>query len=92
MQSAACGPSLPHLPRYPIHGALTDKNGSSWPAWAQPLPCLRSDPSGLRRVETFWNSFSHGHTTAVLQSVPAFPLTSASVGPRSSSKVRSEPR
>ena len=62
------------------------------PARAQPLPCLRSDPSGLRRVEAFWNSFSRGHTTAVLQSVPVFPLASASVGPRSFGKVRSEPR
>jgi hypothetical protein len=70
----------------------TDENSRSWPAWAQPLPCLRSDPSGLRRVETFWNSFSRGLTTAGLQSVPAFLLASASVGPRSSGKVRSEPR
>ena len=88
-----------HLLRHPIHGALAVKSPvtegqeqSVRPAWAQPLPCLWSDPSGLQRVETFWNSFSRGHTTAVLQSVPAFPLTSASVGPRSFGKVRSEPR
>src|SRR5438105_15313790 len=53
---------------------------------------FRSDPSGLRRAEAFWNSFSRGFPTAELQSVPAFPLAEASVGPRSFGKVRSEPR
>ena len=43
-------------------------------------------------VETFWNSFSRGLVITLLQSVPAFPLAETSLGPRSSGKVRSEPR
>jgi hypothetical protein len=38
-------------------------------------------------VEASWNSFSRGYTTAVLQSIPAFPLAETSVGPRSFGQV-----
>jgi hypothetical protein len=51
------------------------------------LPTSQNDPSGLGRVETFWNSFSCDRSIAVLQSVPAFLLSQASVGPRSSGEV-----
>jgi len=51
------------------------------------LPTSRNDPSGLGRVETFWNSVSCDRSIAVLQSVPAFLLSQASVGPRSSGEV-----
>ena len=51
----------------------------------------RSDPSGLCRAETFWNSFGSDLSIAVPQSVPAFLPTRGSVGPRSSGEVRSEP-
>ena len=37
------------------------------------LPTSQNDPSGLGRVEAFWNSFSCDPSIAVLQSVPAFP-------------------
>jgi len=50
-------------------------------------PTSRNDPSGLGRVEAFWNSFSRDPSIAVLQSVPAFLLRQASVGPRSSGEV-----
>jgi hypothetical protein len=51
------------------------------------LPTSQNDPSGLGRVEAFWNSFSCDLSIAVLQSVPAFPLSQTSVGPRSSGEV-----
>jgi len=51
------------------------------------LPTSRNDPSGLSWAETFWNSFGCDHSIAVLQSVPAFLLNQASVGPRSSGEV-----
>ena len=51
------------------------------------LPTSQNDPSGLGRAEAFWNSFSRDHSIAVLQSVPAFLLSQASVGPRSSGEV-----
>jgi hypothetical protein len=35
-------------------------------------PTSRSDPSGLCLAETIWNSRSHGLTTVVPWSVPAF--------------------
>jgi hypothetical protein len=47
----------------------------------------RNDPHGIGRAEALWNSFSCDHSIAVLQSVPAFPLSQASVGPRSSGEV-----
>jgi hypothetical protein len=50
-------------------------------------PTSQNDPSGLGRVETFWNSFSCDRSIAALQSVPAFLLSEASVGPRSSGEV-----
>ena len=56
-------------------------------AMPPPLPTSQNDPSGLGRVEAFWNSFSCDLAIAVLQSVPAFPLSQASVGPRSSGEV-----
>ena len=55
-----------------------------------PLPSerpFRSSASG-----SLLEFLQRGHTTAMLQSVPAFLLTSASVGPRFSGKARSEPR
>jgi hypothetical protein len=58
-----------------------------------PLACHRrlltsqNGPSGLGRTEAFWNSFSCDPSIAVLQSVPAFLLSRASVGPRSSGEV-----
>ena len=52
-----------------------------------PLPTSQNDPSGLGRVETFWNSFSCDRSITELQSVPAFLLSQASVGPRSSGEV-----
>jgi hypothetical protein len=59
------------------------------------MPPLRStsqnDPSGLGRVETFWNSFSCDLAIAVLQSVPAFLRSQSSVGPRSSGEVARQP-
>jgi len=51
------------------------------------LPTSQNDPSGLGRAEAFWNSFSCDPSIAVLQSVPAFLLNQASVGPRSSGEV-----
>jgi hypothetical protein len=51
------------------------------------LPTSENDPSGLGRVEAFWNSFSGNHSIAELQSVPAFHLSQAPVGPRSSDQV-----
>jgi hypothetical protein len=51
------------------------------------LPTSQNDPSGLGRTEAFWNSFSCDPSIAVLQSVPAFLLSQASVGPRSSGEV-----
>ena len=51
------------------------------------LPTSQNDPSGLGRVEAFWNSFSCDLEIAELQSVPAFLLSQASVGPRSSGEV-----
>jgi hypothetical protein len=51
------------------------------------LPTSQNDPSGLGRVEAFWNSFSCDHSIAALQSVPAFLLSQASVGPRSSGEI-----
>ena len=36
------------------------------------LPTSQNDPSGLGRVEAFWNSFSCDPSIAELQSVPAF--------------------
>jgi len=38
-----------------------------------PLPTSQNDPSGLGRVEAFWNSFSCDSLIAALHSVPAFP-------------------
>jgi hypothetical protein len=51
------------------------------------LPTSRNDPRGLGRVEAFWNSLSCDLSIAALQSVPAFLLGQASVGPRSSGEV-----
>jgi hypothetical protein len=51
------------------------------------LPTSQNDPSGLGRVEAFWNSFSCDRSIAVLQSVPAFLLSQTSVGPRSSGEI-----
>ena len=51
------------------------------------LPTSQNGPSGLGRAETFWNSFSCDPSIAMLQSVPAFLLSQASVGPRSSGEV-----
>ena len=51
------------------------------------LSTSQNDPSGLGRAEAFWNSFSCDPLIAVLQSVPAFLLSQASVGPRSSGEV-----
>lgn len=50
-------------------------------------PTSQNGPSGLARAEAFWNSLSCDHSIAVLQSVPAFLLSQASVGPRSSDEV-----
>jgi len=51
------------------------------------LPTSQNDPFGLGRVEAFWNSFSCDRSIAALPSVPAFLLSQASVGPRSSGEV-----
>ena len=51
------------------------------------FPASQNDPSGLGRVETFWNSFSCERAIAALQSVLAFLLRQTSMGPRFSGKV-----
>ena len=51
------------------------------------LPTSQNGPSGLGRVEAFWNSFRCDHSIAELQSVPAFLLSQASMDPRSSVEV-----
>jgi hypothetical protein len=51
------------------------------------LPASRNGTHGLGRAEAFWNSFSCDPSIAVLQSVPAFLLSQASVGPRSCGEV-----
>ena len=54
---------------------------------AAAAPYLPERPFRACRVEAFWNSFSCDPSIAVLQSVPAFLLSQASVGPRSSGEV-----
>jgi len=54
---------------------------------AAAAPHLPERPFRACRVEAFWNSFSCDPSIAVLQSVPAFLLSQASVGPRSSGEV-----
>ncbi|MCD6057750.1 MAG: hypothetical protein K0Q89_1280 [Thermomicrobiales bacterium] len=51
------------------------------------LPTSQNHPSELGQLEAFWNSFSCDPSIAVLQSVPAFLLSQASMGPRSSGEV-----
>ena len=54
------------------------------------LPTSQNGPSGFGQAEAFWNSFSYDPSIAELQSVPAFLLGQASVGPRSSGEVAAQ--
>jgi len=51
------------------------------------LPTSRNGTHGFGWAEPLWNSYSCDPSIAVLQSVPAFLLSQASVGPRSSGEV-----
>ena len=51
------------------------------------LPTSRNGPSGLGRAEAFWNSFSCDPSIAVASVSSSFPLSQASMGPRSSGEV-----
>jgi hypothetical protein len=52
-----------------------------------PLSTSQNGPSGLGRVEAFWNSFSCDPSIAVLQSVPAFLLQTPGGDPAASAQV-----
>ena len=51
------------------------------------LPTSRNGTHGFGWAEPLWNSYSCDPSIAVLQSVPAFLLSQASLGPRSSDEV-----
>ncbi len=59
-------------------GAFLRGKGEKWDAFRLRSRTSQSDPLGLRRAETFWNSRSHGLATVVPWSVPAFCPRSAS--------------
>src|SRR5437870_6008060 len=52
-------------------GVISLREREGWDAFVLRSQTSQSDPLGLRRAETFWNSRSHGLTTVVPWSVPA---------------------